>query len=96
MALRHNKIIPQNAADLVKAHIQGEILILQHTFVCSLRALLRAVRVFWFGTAAQSLRETHRCPALENPTIALVPPPRKSSSLEQLPQSLALLELLSS
>lgn len=64
MALRHNKIILQNAADLVKAHIQGKILILQHTFVCSLRALLRAVRVFRFGTAAQKVSK--------KPTVSLI------------------------
>lgn len=55
MALSCNKITLQNAADLIKAHIQGKILILQHTSVFSLRALLRAVRVFGFGTTAQKV-----------------------------------------
>lgn len=80
MALRRNKITLQNAADLVKAHIQGKILILQHSFVFSLHALLRAVRVFGFGTAAQKVSKKPTCsPASENQTAALIPQPRKRS-----------------
>lgn len=52
MALRCNKITLQSSVDLIKTHIQGEVLILQHTFVFSLHALLRAVRVFGSGVAA--------------------------------------------
>lgn len=52
MALRRNKITLQNAADLINAHIQGKILILQHTFVFSLHALLGSGRAFGFGTVA--------------------------------------------
>lgn len=55
MALRGNKITLQNAADLIKAHIQGKILILQHTFVFRLCALLIAIRAFGFDTAAQKV-----------------------------------------
>lgn len=84
LALRRNKITLQNATDLIKAHIQGKILILQHTFVFSLCALLRAMRVFGFGTAAQKVSKK---PILRI-AMPLSPPhhrPRKRSNCDRMP-----------
>lgn len=83
MALRRNKTTLQNAADLVKAHIQGKILILRHTVVFSLRAALRAARVFGFGTAAPKVSEKRAAPGSGESDAARVPPrPRQSRAAD--------------
>lgn len=82
MALRRNKITLQKAPDLIKAHIKGKIRIVQHTFVFSLCALLRAVRVFGFGTAAQKVSKK---PILRIALQLSPPRPRKRSNCDRTP-----------
>jgi hypothetical protein len=72
LALRCNKITLQNAVDLIKAHIQGRILILQHTFTAHVTSLQRWGR----GRLVQLLRSKGKLsnwPDAEDQTGATTP-----------------------